>query len=389
MVQTDNRVVLGLSPKAKVLQTLRQWLADGTLAKGEPVPAERALASQLEVARGTVRTALNELTDEGLIISRKGCVRRVAGKSTTPPVNPLIADAFAVLNAGTYTAAEISNPNLEDAFVRGHAVKNLEDAGYHVISVNPDRLFASGAASAADLPSRGLLIPSGIAGRPETVDLARELVSNGVPVVVLDEQSDYDFCDRVCADHEAGAYALTSWLIEQGCRWILRFWCVTGKPAWIESRDRGVVQALEEHGLEPLPPLWIHDLKEVGSDRDGFVRHSKACAGHLAEYLTAENPPDAVLTVTDAQAYWVSAACRLLHAVPNQDLLIAGYDNRWAVSDEIQFESTGPAVTVDKDNLGLAGRAAQVLLERAAGERTCPPEEILWKPKLVVPGDQR
>lgn len=51
---------------------LRQQIADGTLAPGDPLPSEQALQDEHGVSRGTVRHALRVLKDEGLVVTFAG-----------------------------------------------------------------------------------------------------------------------------------------------------------------------------------------------------------------------------------------------------------------------------------------------------------------------------
>jgi DNA-binding transcriptional MocR family regulator len=72
-------------PGAPLYRALAEALADairrGDLETGLRLPAERVLAGELAVSRGTVVAAYQELRDEGLIESRRGSGTRVA-----PPV---------------------------------------------------------------------------------------------------------------------------------------------------------------------------------------------------------------------------------------------------------------------------------------------------------------
>ncbi|MEM7614379.1 MAG: GntR family transcriptional regulator, partial [Pseudomonadota bacterium] len=61
----------------------------GILRPGERLPSERDLAGQLEVSRPSLREALSELEDEGLIETRAGAgayVADVLGSAFAPPL---------------------------------------------------------------------------------------------------------------------------------------------------------------------------------------------------------------------------------------------------------------------------------------------------------------
>lgn len=64
---------LGFKPLyAQVKNQLLQRLIDKTWAPGEALPSEQQLAGELGVSQGTVRKALDELTDENIVIRRQG-----------------------------------------------------------------------------------------------------------------------------------------------------------------------------------------------------------------------------------------------------------------------------------------------------------------------------
>lgn len=63
----------------QIADELRQLIRSGELPPGAPVPSELTLVERHSVARGTVRAALQLLTDEDLIEVVPGQGRRVAG----------------------------------------------------------------------------------------------------------------------------------------------------------------------------------------------------------------------------------------------------------------------------------------------------------------------
>lgn len=66
----------------QIADQLRDLIRDGSLKPGAMVPSELTLVEQHGVARGTVRSALALLVEEGLIVVVPGQGRRVAGEPT-------------------------------------------------------------------------------------------------------------------------------------------------------------------------------------------------------------------------------------------------------------------------------------------------------------------
>lgn len=67
----------------QIADTLRARILSGELAAGDPLPSQAKLAGAERVARETVRRALAELRDEGLIVERERAVPIV--RARTPP----------------------------------------------------------------------------------------------------------------------------------------------------------------------------------------------------------------------------------------------------------------------------------------------------------------
>ena len=55
---------------AKLLATFKQLISEGTLVRGARLPAERDLASNLKVSRGSLRQALKMLEVIGVVSQR-------------------------------------------------------------------------------------------------------------------------------------------------------------------------------------------------------------------------------------------------------------------------------------------------------------------------------
>ena len=75
---------------AALQQAVRDAIGAGRLHPGDPLPSTRALASDLDVARGTVVEAYEQLAAEGWLVARHGRDTRVADLSAapSPPAEP-------------------------------------------------------------------------------------------------------------------------------------------------------------------------------------------------------------------------------------------------------------------------------------------------------------
>jgi DNA-binding GntR family transcriptional regulator len=129
---------------SKIAETLRQRVTSGEYAPGVPVPSEAALCAEFGVVRNTVRRALAELEQEGLIETLPGRGRVVREQASTGRAGgrPLAqyrrisADLRAAINSGELRpgdvipseAALIEKYGVSRGTVR-QALADLEGAG--------------------------------------------------------------------------------------------------------------------------------------------------------------------------------------------------------------------------------------------------------------------
>lgn len=379
------------SPQVIATRGLRKLIKEGGLSPGEKLPAEQTLAAMFKVSRGTVRSALQFIEQEGLIQSEK-----YQGKRVTPAArssSKLLGSTLALVSRFQEESFAASMHSGYMEAVEAGAIEAAHQESLHVLTVHPtgdpDRRLTD---LLHDRP-KGVLVTHNVAQTADGQAMIERLHGAGVPLVVNGgDEGAMTAYDRVVFDHEQGAYEVTRWLLKQGRKRILRVNCLAPSHQtldWIERRNRGYERAMREAGVEPLPPLTAWYLEAPSSDAtqaELFESRMRQVAGYLVDVFAGEQTPDAMMTLTDGHVAVLAAACRLFHRVPNQDVVIAGYDNYWASCWERQFEAAAPAVTVDKHNHETGQRMVQLLLDRLAGRLPDEPQCATMEPELVVPG---
>ncbi|MGP9843046.1 GntR family transcriptional regulator [Brachybacterium sp. 107] len=81
----------GGSPAEQIHDQIAGLITTGALARGDRLPSVRQLATDLQVAPGTVAKAYRALEASGLIVSRTGSGSRVSDQAS--PVSPAVARA--------------------------------------------------------------------------------------------------------------------------------------------------------------------------------------------------------------------------------------------------------------------------------------------------------
>jgi DNA-binding GntR family transcriptional regulator len=108
-----------------ITEALRARLASGEFQPGSALPSEATLVTEYGVARNTVRRALDQLAEEGLIATQPGRGRLVnapgeRGAPTQPQYQRIAAELRSQIEAGVLAAGALL-PS-ESALVRQYGV---------------------------------------------------------------------------------------------------------------------------------------------------------------------------------------------------------------------------------------------------------------------------
>ena len=374
-------------------------MRDGRLAPGSRLPAELRLAERFKVSRNTVRMALAELNEQGLI--RLGHRKWLVKDDISPSHTALANSVFIVVQDSDSPLEYSHRPKTSAHFnhILLGALSALRKDGYDAFVANPGSVRNELVHRVISQRPKGTLILSNVLQEEAGRHLADALQQGNVPTVIY---GDFDYVERdasaitgfdsIVSDHEKGSYELTRWLIGQGRKRILRYWRThmenpENRLYWAEQRDLGYLRAMKEAGLEPLPALDVYDptYRAYGLSQHGFDYCVRVAAGYLLEYVHGPNSIDAIITSCDDSIGLLSAAVALHGKVPNKDVLMAGYDNMWDDLEEMQKAGfKGPAVTVDKLNLEIGANLVALLEERMNGKLFSEPERRVMAPALVI-----
>lgn len=363
--------------------SLKGRIERGVWPAGHSIPAEAQLQAELNVSRGTLRTALRRLEDAGLVQSRQGSGRRVLGGVSRS--RGMMMRTVALLTNMGGSVSHFLRGQRESAVDAG-VVDGLRMAGLNLLLLNSNegRLSEEEFALLAENPPVGLVVTHPdqlLRGGSRVLDCLREL--NTSVVAYGDGEALWGF-DRAVSDHELGSYRLTQWLIGQGRRNILRLWGVGPDLYWMGMRNAGHERAMADGGLSSLPPVYVCNLAAREPTREAFDTRTRQFVGFLAEYLVPQRRIDSIMVASDPDAYAVAAACRLLGAEPNRDVLIVGYDATYGDLPERDWETQGPVATMDKHNSQIGEALVELLVNRLGGRLPTEPQTIRTEPELLV-----
>ncbi len=385
-----NTPVVSQKPSAKAQRTIRQWIEAGDLPAGERLPSEQDLARQLGVGRRTVRTALSHLQDAGLIESVNQRVRIVSPRAAAANPHSIMSHSVAVFSiyegGETRTAA-----GGWEVFVERGVVDALQDAGWLSLTIHPRNLNRARVDALLRDPPAGIISRDNIGDLPHGTELMQTLGARDIPIVHYGFTSAPSAFDTVATDHEQGCYELTKWLLSQGKRRILRYWMRPQgddlTPFWLQERDAGYERAVREAGAPLLPAVrtWGAPFdEEMQHARETFEKTARLTADCLTEWLTGDEPVDAIMAISDGLVFSAAEACSQSGVDPEHDITIVGYDNYWSDSPQRDYCSFKPAATVDKNNRELGAELVRLLTERLKGDLPSTPQHRVVPQQLIV-----
>lgn len=367
-----------LSPRSQVIESVRGWIASGRIAPGTRLPAEQGIADELRVARGTVRSALQELTRLGVVVAVARRGYRAAAADEAAGVGQ-----GAVLLVSYLDDALTSNTGVDAGFEVG-TFRAARLAGHAVLALGATRLRTNLDAILGQGRPLGAVIDHETANGAHGPAIVAALTGRGIPCVVHGDGEALAGCDRVVSDSAAGASLLVRGLAAAGRRRILPVWSTPTRPYWLREREAGIAAALAESGLEALPAVIMPALEERAiGDREVLELRMRQYLGFLVEPLAGPQPIDAILATTDTDVFPLAMACRRLGREPGRDVLIAGYDGYWRSCWEREVEPYEPWASIDRDNEGLGEVAIRLLVERLAAPGTAPQRRAV-APRLIV-----
>ncbi len=393
MIDTEPTARVHAAPSGVVMATLRQWIEQGRFREGQPLPSERELAKSLEVARTTVRCAFDELQKQGLIEVEAGRRRRVVS-SVTAQTSVLSRTVAMVTALGVLSRSHPVMPRGWDLFTYQRCVQVLQEAGLHALLLAPRQDMAElGLAQILAGRPMGMVVTQEVASPEARRQIVEACRAFSVPVVSDGDAPEVAMADRVMPDHEQGAYALTRWLLSQGCQRVVRMrprW--EPVPWWLVQRDAGYTRAMTEAGRQALPvvhypmPVAVHTDDHLNGREREFLyqQNARTIAGHLLEQVRCDQPIDAVLAINDIEACLVQAALALLGDGLEKRVKVVGYDNTWQQDQVRSYLQYAPAATVDKCNDAVGEAMAKLLLEAGPRGVNVQPRVAKVAPKLVV-----
>ena len=350
---------MGKKERTKLLHSqlttyYRERILDGRLQAGTRLPTDDELAVLYQISRDTVRQALAQLTNEGLI-------ERVQGRGTfvsQPPSNgsPLTQlkqkQIGLVLNrtfrtqltmnllVGVEQAAKSHGYSVSFTYAEGEQEQQAHDV----------------ARMRANHVSGMIIWPMGDSTQAASI---QQLQADHVPVVLMDRYFPGLAVDYVGSDNIGGGYRATEHLLILGHRRIGFVFAheETLQTTSVYERWQGYCKALQKYEVPYDETLVIPDLRQLPT------------GGHegLVEFLQRPDRPGAIFAINDYVALDVLQAAKALHLRIPEDLAVVGFDDM-----EFAAHVNPPLTTIKQQFIDIGLRAGTLLINRIEGMASAP-----------------
>lgn len=354
--------------KQYVLNNIRQsvWQSN------DKIPSENELAAKFKVSRITIKNALQELIEEGLIyrIQGKGSFVSKNGLGEPPVYRPehRLSD-----NKVAYLM-----PRLDNRFTANllHGIENqLAEVGF-------DLLFrTTGDSQETEKQLLTQMVHAGVKGviiYPAQGQSYNEeilkLTLNEYPVVVVDRYLRGVETNYVCSDNVGGAFEATAHCIRLGHRSIGFISTHIEGTSSLEDRLAGYEKALSEHGILIDRHLRLIDLdgKQVNSILREGAGHP-ASKEQIVRYLERNPGLTAVVAANSSVGLtFMEAAKQLSMRVP-EDISVVFLDDF-----ELSAFSVIPPTYVNQEEYTVGREAVKLLVSVMENPRQ-------KRSKIVVP----
>ena len=333
---------------------LREQIEQGVFKPGDRIPTEEELSRVTGLARATIRQAIQNLVNMGLLIRKRRLgtfvLEKVAATKSHTIIGLLLPDirrGYApVLARGVQDEAAKNKHSLilcdtDDLFVRA--------------DFDADRLIENSVGGV-------IFVPTAVSDE-QNQKILDKFKRNNIPVVLVDRTLPAWDLDYVTADNIKGAYEMTEYLIKRGHRRI----AITLSTLISTERDRleGYKEAFRNNGL----PI----------DKNLILTHSGPFAeGRYIQIAEKIFKPDlnvsAVFAGHDRIALVFYALAKKLGISIPDDISIVGYD-------DLNF-TTVSLTTMHQPIYEMGQESLKLIMSRIKGDLS-EPQRIVLESYLV------
>ena len=339
---------------------IEDQIKSGEKKEGDGIPSEKKLCELYNISQITVRKAIFELVNDGVLY-------RIPGKGTfiTHQVPGIKGVAKLKTDNIGFVISREHHPILSNTFysyVFGGVEEESRSQGYNLIYQILDEKLMFEPTTFKLIEERkvdGLLL---VGEMPHS--FISELKTKDIPIVLVDHYIEGSGIDSIVTDNLNGTAEIMKYLIDLGHKKIGFIGASLEHGSFME-RFEGYKIALKKYHLE-----YNEDYVQTGLLWNGY--------GIMEKILKSSKPPTAVFTCNDLIAIRAMAAIQDGGLRIPGDISIAGFDD---IDMSSQIHPPLTTVRVRKEEMGRLG--VRRLIQRIK-KKIRRPEKIVLPTELVV-----
>jgi len=357
-----------------VADLLRDQILSGNFKEGEWLPTERQLAEDLNVHRSTVRLAINQLVQKGLVTRRPhsrpivAAAVRAAHLEAAPSAQRVSSPSnlIALLTTGQVDASASSQERIFWGMNRA-----LADAGYFGVFVDLGIIGSEQDNADREAEQLRFILKQGFGGAvfyPYAYRSNKELVeavSQTIPLVTIDRRIESVDTDFVGVDNYQAMYDTIIHLIKQGHRRIA-YLTKNEQIFAVQNRIQGYIDAIRDADLDEIV-LSIPSRTE-----------QEWTAVDVVFQMTEDKRPSAAAVFNDYSALDFSNRLTNMGLSVPGDVAITGFDSI------ISTLPTGVGLTSVAQPFEEIGRKAVEVLLRRLKDRSAPTVSVNLPAELII-----
>ncbi len=342
----DSKQLDGRTRYRAAKHLLRHKVLSGEVGHGEQLKPELEICRDTNLSRTTVRKAIADLVEEGLLVRFRG--RGTFVNFHRSPVQKKLIALLVNRHSNVSGAYEV--------LFHG-AQERAAELGYQLILANSQNDAGAALSQAVSLNEHKvagtILVPLQTLQLEETSSrVIHALRQTGQQVVMVDDYSEDETLPSVCSQNREAMAELTTYLIKRGYR---RIAFLTSAPIkMVREREEGFRRTMAEHGLE-VPPEYFLEVGSRDPARQGIQE--------IDVLMALRTPPEAVICLHDLIALNVLRRCEERGWKVPGDVAIVGFDDLPAAA-----LSRPSLTTVHQPLMETGRRAVEMLVSRLNGE---------------------
>gem|GEM_PF-6572333 len=360
----DREHPIGLAQQ--IADRIQVSIEQGGFVAGQKLPTERELAQLFRVTKDTVRRALAQLAERGLILKRRSRGSFVASAA-------LLSQARTRRHVHVYLSMDAESP--WEGLVRGLS-RELHHQGMDLLlkdihGWSAEDLQTQLSTSVAQAPAGLIVYPYFL---DELAPFYGRLGRSRVPVILVDAGL-HTGAEAVLVDEEEGVSLALRHLYALGHR---RLGCVSVASRtmreYAERRLAAFHTVCAELAVTSMSRVLTLQAEDLRPPLPGALPGASAA---IRAFLQAEGRPTGLVCYNDAVAAQVADAAECMGWGIPRDVSIVGFDNDPAVTAYAR-----PFTTVDPRLIEMGRTAARRLLKLLSAPQ--PPQKTSIRPVLVV-----